>query len=481
MIVTCKHEDSFRQVPINNLLASLTELFDLSKSRSHLIAPYNDDLLDQRDLFCDTYKELAIRQPKLSVSFYYASRGDGALLADNVSARANAVVEATRGLFSDCGSAFEFLGASEILALARRQRSTTLKLTFIENVVSRAKSNYIVLSTLSDYFRFVTDEEGKLRRYLLESNVRDYMGTTPVNLDIAGSLGQRSRIDECDFWWLNNGITIIATAANSAGKELSLENIQIVNGLQTTETIFAHFKSDGFHEDERAVLVKIIVTKDKEVRDRIIKATNYQTPVELASLHATEKIQRDIEDLLLKDNWFYDRRKNFHRNQGRPSHRIISPVTVASAIYALVLKRPDLGGRVKTKFMRVEASYSKIFNPTIDIRVFGAAVSILKGVEGAMLAERATLPFRHGRLVSDFRPLMAFTWVCLRTGSGDFNNSEVIGLQHVTPEGPEIVRIWTFLDALRQEKSMNLKRLYRNQAFCAELKNRIDKGALAHI
>ncbi len=48
-----------------------------------------------------------------------------------------------------------------------------------------------------------------------------------------------------DFWWLNNGVTILVTAATVVGRTIHLENIQIVNGLQTTETIFQFFKSGG--------------------------------------------------------------------------------------------------------------------------------------------------------------------------------------------------------------------------------------------
>jgi AIPR protein len=481
VIITCKHEEAFRQVPINNLLASITDLFDLSKSREELIAPYNDELLDQRDLFCATYKELAGRQPTLRVSYIYASRGDTAQVAENVSARAYAVVAATKGLFSDCAVRFDFIGASEILSMARRQRTTTLRLTFIENFVSRAKSNYVVLVRLADYFQFVTDEKGLLRRYLFESNVRDYLGRNPVNEDIADSLNEATRIDQCDFWWLNNGVTIIATAANSAGKELSLENIQIVNGLQTTETIYTHFHAKGVADDERAILVKIIVTKDEEVRDRIIKATNYQTAVELASLRATEKIQRDIEDLLLKDNWFYDRRKNFHRNQGRPAHRIISPSLVASGIYSLVLKRPNLGAKVKTKFMRLGASYDLVFNPNWDIRVFPAVVSIFKGVESAMIASKLPLPGVEGRKVSDFRSLMSFVWVCHRTQKTDFQISDLLKLQHESPSNDELERIWKFLEKLRIEGSFSARRVYRNHLFSTKVIERLNNGGFAEI
>ena len=84
---------------------------------------------------------------------------------------------------------------------------------------------------MNEYFRFVTDSDGSLRRYLFESNVRDYMGTNYVNSSIESTLARgRSAADE-DFWWLNNGVTVIASQATVVGKELHLENVQGFDGF----------------------------------------------------------------------------------------------------------------------------------------------------------------------------------------------------------------------------------------------------------
>jgi len=81
-------------------------------------------------------------------------------------------------------------------------------------------------------------------------------------------------------------------------------------------------KSQQF--DERSILVRVIVTEDAESRDRIIRATNSQTDIPSASLRATDKIHRDIEDFFATRGLFYDRRKNFYKNQGKPVRKIVS-------------------------------------------------------------------------------------------------------------------------------------------------------------
>ena len=60
-------------------------------------------------------------------------------------------------------------------------------------------------------------------------------------------------------------------------------------------------------DDKRMVLVRVIVEKDREKRDEIIRATNRQTNIKHSSFRATEPIHREIEDFLGTINFFYDR------------------------------------------------------------------------------------------------------------------------------------------------------------------------------
>ncbi|GAI16788.1 unnamed protein product, partial [marine sediment metagenome] len=70
-----------------------------------------------------------------------------------------------------------------------------------------------------------------MRLNLFEANVRDYQGKVEVNKAIGNTL--LSAYSE-DFWWLNNGVTVVASQASLSGKTLVVEDPQIVNGLQTS-------------------------------------------------------------------------------------------------------------------------------------------------------------------------------------------------------------------------------------------------------
>lgn len=54
----------------------------------------------------------------------------------------------------------------------------------INSLIASIEEQYVVLVKLRDYYRFITNTDGKLRKYLFDSNVRDFMGLTSVNEDI---------------------------------------------------------------------------------------------------------------------------------------------------------------------------------------------------------------------------------------------------------------------------------------------------------
>lgn len=381
-VITCKYGTQFKQIPLNNLISSLLELFDFRKMPEEILYPFDDSIMEIRELFRKLYIDLAEKNPSLKFQIYYASRGETENLNPNITSRAKELELKLSDLFSRVESKMLFLGASELLQLARKQQSYALRISFVENVVSRAKTNYIILTTLSDYYNFITDDDGQLRRYLFESNVRDYLGASnSVISDIKGSLESSTNKDEADFWWFSNGITLLASNAVIAGKELSLENVQIVNGLQTTNAIYEHFSQTKKKKDERAVLLKIIVTDNEEVRGKIIKATNYQNSVDVASLRGTDKIQRDIEEYLFKHDWYYDRRKNYYKNQGKPADRIVSASYIGAAVRALVLRSPNAAAEQQTRWMKQEKDYKNVFDTSWNLRVFLVCLELCKLID----------------------------------------------------------------------------------------------------
>jgi hypothetical protein len=441
-ILTVKHGDTFKQIPINNLLSTLPEILDFQIPIGKLKATYNDSLINNIDIFRNSYINLATKHPNINITITYVCRGDTEVIPPNINSRVGQLKKIVKSMFSNANVNIDLIGASELLSLARRRRIYSLRLRFIENYVSRDSSNYVLLSRLDDYYKFVTDEGGYLRRYLFDSNVRDFLGSVSVNKAISNTLESNIGSRELDFWWLNNGITILSSNATIAGKELSLENVQIVNGLQTTESIYHFLSADPQINDDRAVLIKVIVAGSEEIRDQIIRATNNQSPIEIASLRATDKIQRDIEHLLDDHGWFYDRRKNFHKNQGRPADKIISMSYLGAAVQAIALCNPAKAKEQKTKYMRNDEKYYTVFNDKWDIYVFLVSLELVKFFDLKLRHVR-----QHGRNYYFFGNLKhlkfiaALIFVCQKLKSINFNPNEIVNLVGKFPDDNEIDNI----------------------------------------
>src|SRR5690606_5720023 len=140
---------------------------------------------------------------------------------------------------------------------------------------------------------------------------------------------------------------------------LTVDDPQIVNGLQTSRVIFDTLKKGT--EDNRTVLIRIIETTDQKTQDRIIKATNSQNRMQPASLRMTDQIHRDIEQIFHSDGLFYDRRKGFYKDQGKPIKKIISANAVAQAVISIILQRPDDARARPGDYFKDEAKYQSIF------------------------------------------------------------------------------------------------------------------------
>lgn len=376
VILQSKTTAGFGEDTLNRLVAVTNDLFDLSKPVDSFKTVYNEGVRSAVENFRAVYKELAARFPSLQFRYVYASRGDASQVHPNVIRKVDVLKGAISKLFSSAQFSFEFLGASEILRLARRQPTTSFELQVSESI--SAQGGYVTLVKLTEFAKFIRDEEGKLRKNLFDANVRDYQGTTQVNEEIKKSLQKK---EGENFWWLNNGVTIIAAKAVQSGKVITIEDPQLVNGLQTSTEIFNYFQDANTEGDEREVMVRIIVPGKTEISDRIIKATNSQTSIPQASLRATDKVHRDIEAYLEPFGIFYDRRKNQHKNEGRSTEQIISIPLLAQAIMSISMQRPDNARARPSSLLKRDEDYARIFSSEHPIELYLVAAKLIKAVQ----------------------------------------------------------------------------------------------------
>jgi hypothetical protein len=326
---------------------------------------------------------VAGRHPAIAVRYYYVTQASTDSIHDTVHAKVERLSEEVAGLLQDAECRFEFVGARELRNLAYRPPTQSVQLQLAEQASSVSSAAYSCLVRLADYYRFITHPDGRCRYEMFEENVRDYQRGVKVNKEIAESLAAPDQ--NVDFWWLNNGATVIATRISLIGtKVLVLDDPRVVNGLQTSQEVFKHFSEHAgeLTRDTRNILVKVIQTDDERCRDRIIRATNSQTAVSEASLRATDKFQRDIEAFLDSRGLYYDRRKNQHRNAGRPIAKIISISYLAQAIASVLFSEPDNARARPSTLMKDDRSYRRIFNRRNPLQVYHTSVTLMRRVDG---------------------------------------------------------------------------------------------------
>ncbi|MBU2900748.1 AIPR family protein [Maribacter dokdonensis] len=376
VIVQSKFTNGFSETAIEKCNSSAKDLFDLSKDVDSLRAVYNGELIRNVKIFREQYKKIISKFPTLKIQYYYCTKG--VEIHPNTERKTEFLKETLSTLFSDSELSFEFVTAQRLLEISRKEQTRVKQLSLNDNPISTTDEGYIAIASLKSYFDFITNEDHRLLKYFFDANVRDYQGTVEVNKGIKHTL---ENPDEEDFWWLNNGITMTVSKATYSGKTLTIEDPQIVNGLQTSFEIFNYLKNNPDSDDSRNVLVRVITTKSEKSRLRVIRATNSQTRVPLSSLRATEAIHRDLEDYLLTEGFYYDRRKNYYKNNGKPVNSIISISYLGQAVMAIVLQEPDYARARPSSLLKNDSDYSRVFTDTYAIALYSTCIKIQKLVE----------------------------------------------------------------------------------------------------
>ena len=369
IISQCKKENSFKESAIDKLITTLPELFNLEKSEDALLIRFNSNLVEKGIIAREAWKRCSIGGGQLNISFNYCTNAENIEINGTFKEKIKQLKLLAQNHFVGALISYSNFSSEELLKLYQTQKNERLQLVYKETPLSTSFSTYgigyVGTVKLGNFKHFITDEDLSIREDIFESNIRHFQGLVDVNKKIKESIENPNNED---FWWLNNGITIIATNPSLVGTTLSVDNVQIVNGLQTSYSIYLNH--DGNTEDIRSVLVKVIINEDKKTIDHIIASTNSQNPVSPALLRATDDVQREIELFFLNSGYFYDRRKNYYKNQGKPAGRIFSIQTTAQAMETILFSNPHSARSKPTSLIKDDGTYNKIFNQKINYNAY---------------------------------------------------------------------------------------------------------------
>ena len=368
IIIQSKKTTSFGEDAVMKWKTIASNLLDLSNSIADFTSRYNADVLEAFTTFRDTYKCLITSRVKLKFRFYYATLSSE--LHPNVVQQAEELKSTVKGLFPNAVVEVDFVDSDRLFDMYNSIIENRVNLKFADIPISPNQKNYVALVDLKSYFNFIVNDNGDVRKNFFDSNVRDYQGKNNVNSSISESL---HRTDNNDFWWLNNGVTVLASEAVLVNnRELQIVNPEIVNGLQTSMEIYNYFSENrnALDEEKRSILLRIIVPDNEESRDQIIFATNNQTNISKATLRVTDPIHLQIEMYFKSRGLFYDRRKNYYKNQGRKTAEIVGVSFLAQCLITIFLRKPDYARARPSTLLNDERTYKELYEKNNDLEVF---------------------------------------------------------------------------------------------------------------
>lgn len=380
IIVQAKNTTGFGEDAIMKWKTVSSNLLSISSDLRSFSDRYNEQVIDSFMIFRDAITKLVRSQIKIQIHYYYVTLADDK--HPNVSSQAEELKDIVKLMYPSAKVDVTFVGADRLMELYNADTEVCANLEFAENPIARGKNTeYVSLINLGTYYKFITDDNNKLRSSFFEANVRDYQGKNSVNTCIAESLALNNGED---FWWLNNGITILAEKVIPVtNKELSIINPEVVNGLQTSTEIYNYYSEnlELLESEKRNVLVRVIVPNSEESRDNIIFATNNQTNIPKSSLRVTDTIHLQIEMYFKSRGLYYDRRKNYYKNQKKKAADIVGVSFLAQCLISIFLRKPDFARARPSTLLTDDETYKKLYELNADLEVYYKTALLGKKVQ----------------------------------------------------------------------------------------------------
>lgn len=394
VLIQAKTSSSFDNTEIGNLL-TYSKLF-FSDDTSMFRTAEMQHFIELKEYIFSKGDKLK-KNPELFL--YYVTLGtwtdDG-----NLRATISVGKESLRGtnLFSNIS--FEPCGSEKIQDLYRKTKEK-LKATFkFEKRITMYSINddevgYSGVLPFKEFKKLIIDENGATKA-VFEDNIRDYLGPNPdVNKNITETI-KTGNVNA--FSMLNNGITVVTSSIIISGDIATIEDYQIVNGCQTSNVLIENMDSvEGI--DELIIPIRIIATKDENLKNDITRATNSQTAIKKDQLEALSTFQKKLEEYYKtyrdEDALVYERRTGQYRDSNIPKNRIVTIAMQIKTVAAMFLDEPSgVSGQYGTVAKRVG---NKIFKTADKEIIYYVSSLALYKIENLFRTHKIDKKYRRAR------------------------------------------------------------------------------------
>jgi len=122
-------------------------------------------------------------------------------------------------------------------------------------------------------------------------NVRQSLGRTKVNKDIAASIQDRE--EHPNFILFHNGLTVLCQQISLKGNRLTISGYMVVNGCQSLTTLYD--QRDSLSEDLEILTRLIELDPDDPLTAKITHHSNNQNPISARDLQSNSVLQRRLQ------------------------------------------------------------------------------------------------------------------------------------------------------------------------------------------
>lgn len=291
-------------------------------------------------------------------------------------------------------------GSAEVQDLYRKTKAKlTATFRFEKRVtmysISDDEVGYSGVLPFKEFKKIILEESGATRP-VFEDNIRDYLGPDP---EVNKGIGETILSGNVNaFSMLNNGITIVASSISIPGDIATIEDYQIVNGCQTSNILIDNMDNVD-NIDELIIPIRIIATKDENLKNEITRATNSQTAIKKEQLEALSTFQKNLEAYYKTytepDALVYERRTGQYRDGNVPKNRIVSIPTQIKTMAAMFLNEPSaVSGQYGTVAKRVG---NKIFRTSDRLIMYYVSAMALYKIENLFKTNKIDKIYRRSR------------------------------------------------------------------------------------
>lgn len=476
VLIQAKTSSSFDNTEIGNLL-TYSKLF-FSDDTSMFRTAEMQHFIELKEYIFSKGDKLK-KNPELFL--YYVTLGTW---TDDENLRATISVgkESLRGtnLFSNIS--FEPCGSEKIQDLYRKTKEK-LKATFkFEKRITMYSINddevgYSGVLPFKEFKKLIIDENGATKA-VFEDNIRDYLGPNPdVNKNITETI-KTGNVNA--FSMLNNGITVVTSSIIISGDIATIEDYQIVNGCQTSNVLIENMDSvEGI--DELIIPIRIIATKDENLKNDITRATNSQTAIKKDQLEVLSTFQKKLEEYYKtyrdEDALVYERRTGQYRDSNIPKNRIITIAMQIKTVAAMFLDEPSgVSGQYGTVAKRVG---NKIFKTADKEIIYYVSSLALYKIENLFRTHKIDKKYRRAR----YHAMMLFRMLVSTEKMPRFNARKMENycknILEVLENNAECERIFCGIVAYIASKDGELdimdRKCFERKETTEYLKNRLDE------